>query len=156
MPRTTQDIDLVLELVPGSLRRLLQDLGDEEYYVSEAAAVDAVRRRSQFNVIDLETGWKADLIVRKERPFSVEEFGRRQQVEMLGATVWVVSAEDTVLSKLEWAQKGQSERQLRDVAGVVALKGDELDVAYVERWASKLGVTELWRQAQAMAADLGQ
>ena len=59
--------------------------------------------------------------------------------------VFVASPEDVVLSKLEWALRGGSERQLQDAAAVLAVQGDRLDVAYVELWAARLGVGALWR-----------
>jgi hypothetical protein len=76
-PRTTQEVDLVVELDGARLRSLLASLPEDELYYSPEAAHDALRRRSMFNVIDLATGWKADLIVRKGRPFSAEELRRR-------------------------------------------------------------------------------
>lgn len=154
-PRTTQDVDIVLELGPGSLRRLFAELDEEAYYVSKDAALDAVRRQGQFNVIDMRTGWKADLIVRKDRPFSEMEFGRRVRTEVLGIPVWLATAEDTVIAKLEWAQKGGSERQLRDVAGILELRAGELDRAYIERWCGSLGLDEPWRRAREMASGPG-
>ena len=66
-PRTTQDLDLVIEVDDASLRALLDSLPEEQYYVAEEAALQALRRRGQFNVIDLASGWKADLILRKDR-----------------------------------------------------------------------------------------
>jgi hypothetical protein len=146
VPRTTQDIDLVIEPTGASLKAFVVSLPPQDYYVSEEAALDALRRRSMFNVIDQATGWKADLIVRKARPFSVEEFRRRTQAHLLGVDVFVATPEDTILTKLEWAAMSASERQLRDVAGVLEVKRGELDVAYIERWAADLGVVELWRK----------
>ena len=93
-------------------------------------------------MIDLRTGWKADLIVRKRRGFSREEFQRRERVDLLGVPVWVASAEDTILSKLEWAEASASERQVRDAQGIVDVRGDALDVAYLRRWATELGLTD--------------
>lgn len=149
MPRSTQDIDIVVDVNAESLEALLKALPDEDYYVSETAAVDALRRRRQFNVIDMATGWKADLIVRKDRAFSRGELSRRQRATILDVEVWVASAEDVVLTKLEWAKRsGGSERQLRDVAGV--LRGqDELDWPYLERWAEELGLKSLLEQARS-------
>jgi hypothetical protein len=144
-PRSTQDIDIVVVLTLQNLRTLLAALPEEAYYVSETAALDALRRQGQFNVIDLETGWKVDLIVRKRRPFSLVEFDRRVERKILGVHLSVCSPEDSILSKLEWAQKmGGSERQLRDVMGVLEVRRGELDLAYIEKWAQKLGVSEIW------------
>lgn len=144
-PRTTQDLDLVIDPTFASLDALLGALPETAYYVSESAARDALRRRSMFNVIDLATGWKIDLIVRKARPFSVEEFGRRTPVKMLGVDVFVATAEDTIVAKLEWAKlSGGSERQLRDVRGILDAKGAALDIAYIEKWVDDLEVRSPW------------
>ena len=144
-PRSSQDLDLVIDPEPTSLRRFLADLPAAEYYVDADAALDALGRRSQFNVIDMATAWKADLIVRKARPFSLEEMRRRMEGDMLGARVFIASAEDTVISKLEWAKHGGgSELQLRDAAGVLQIRGDKLDAEYIERWVAELGLEELW------------
>ena len=149
IPRSTQDIDIVVQMDLSRLRSLLRALPEDQYYVSEPAAMDALRRQGQFNIIDMETGWKVDLIVCKRRPFSQMEFGRRRSEEVLGVALMVCSPEDSILSKLEWAKKsGGSERQLRDVSGVWQMRRAELDQAYIEHWAHELGVLDLWLQIQ--------
>ena len=143
-PRTTHDADIVIDPSPEALDRLVAELGNSGFYVEADVARDALRRRRQFNAIAA-TGFKLDLIVRKDRAFSREEFARRQPADLGGAPVALASAEDTILSKLEWAMKpGGSERQLADAAGIVAVQGDALDRTYIERWAETLGVSDLW------------
>lgn len=149
MPRTTHDIDIVVDPTPISLATFLQCLSEDEYYVSHEAAIDALKRRTQFNIIDLATGWKVDLMILKRRAFSSEELRRRMPARILEAEVFVATAEDTILTKLEWSQKSGSERQLRDAASIIAVKGDDLDVAYIEQWAQVLGVNPLWEQLLA-------
>jgi len=151
VPRSSQDLDLVVDPDVSSLQRFLSSLPATEYYADADAALDALRRRSQFNVIDTATAWKADLIVRKARPFSIEEMRRPVEGDLLGARVLVASAEDTVISKLEWAKLGGgSELQLRDAAGIVTLHGmSNLDVAYIERWIRELGLEDSWRRLLA-------
>ena len=146
-PRLTHDADVVIDPSPGQLDGLLRSLLAAGHYVDPARARDALRRRLQFNVVDARSAFKIDLIVRKERPFSREELARRRTVELTpGARVSLASAEDTILSKLEWAKKaGRSEKQLEDAAGVLAVT-PEIDRAYVERWAAELGVLDLWRE----------
>ena len=144
LPRTTQDLDVVIDPTPESLRAFLALLPADAYYVSHEAAEEALQRRGMFNVVDLESGWKVDLIVRKHRAFSEEEFRRRVAARLLDRDVVVASAEDTLLAKLEWAAAGESEHQVRDAQGVVAVKGEALDEAYVDRWAQVLGVTDAW------------
>jgi hypothetical protein len=150
-PRTTRDIDLVIDPSESALQDLVRNLAPERFYVSEAAAQEAWLLRSQFNLVHLETGWKIDLILRKDRAFSREEFTRRERAEIGGTTVFVASAEDTVLAKLEWARAGESERQVRDVIGVLQMRGDELDRGYIERWVDELGLADLWNRARLAA-----
>ncbi len=153
MPRTTQDVDVVID--PPNLAALeafVRSMPAADYYVDADAARDAFTRRSMFNVIDLASGWKVDLILCRNRPFSRGEFARRTRLELLGVPVFVASAEDTVVAKLEWSkQSGGSERQRRDVAGILATVGVALDRAYVERWVHDLDLADEWRAAQATA-----
>ncbi len=146
-PRLTHDADVVIDPTPEQLDALLLGLLEADQYVDAAHARDALRRRLQFNVIDPASGFKVDLIVRKNRPFSHEELGRRGTVELApGMPVALASAEDTILSKLEWAKKaGRSDKQVEDAAGVLAVN-PALDRAYVERWAAELGILDLWQE----------
>lgn len=82
--------------------------------------------------------------MRKSRPLSESEFTRRESVDYQGISLPIVSLEDIVLSKLEWANLGGSVRQIEDVRALVRIRGDELDRAYVERWADVLGVRAQW------------
>jgi len=84
-------------------------------------------RESMFNVIDLRTGWKIDLIIRKSRAFSREEFGRRQRLSLQGISFSVASAEDVILSKLEWSKLSQSQRQIEDAAGILKIQRSSLN-----------------------------
>ncbi len=130
----------------------VHSLDEDMYYVDHDAARDALRRRQMFNVIDTTTGWKLDFIVRKNRPFSRSEFERRVPRQVVGVSLFVATAEDTVIAKLEWAAAaGGSERQLRDVRGIIDVQGDRLDRAYVERWVAQLALDEMWSRAQAAA-----
>jgi hypothetical protein len=144
-PRTTNDVDLVIDPTAEQLDRFLSLLGDR-YYVSRESAREALGRRSMFNIIDLDTGWKADLIVRKDRPFSVEEFSRRQLRSLYGQSLPVASPEDVILTKLEWDRITPSERQLRDALNVAAVQWSVLDLAYLRKWAADLGVSEKLEQ----------
>lgn len=150
-PRSTQDVDLVIHTDAGGTERLVQFFPSDDYYVDLGAALDAQVFKRQFNVIDMSTGWKADLIFRKSRAFSVGEFERRVEVDMLGTTLWIATPEDVAISKLEWsALSGGSERQLRDVIGVLKSCGDSLDLEYVEHWVQELGLQERWTALKAM------
>ncbi|MGI9335185.1 MAG: hypothetical protein ACR2RL_18725 [Gammaproteobacteria bacterium] len=112
----------------------------DRYYVDSDTAHEELARRGQFNVIDLATGWKADLIVCRPREFSLEKFRRRTAAHVQGVDAHVASAEDTDLSELEWAAMGESDRQLSDAAGVISVHGGSLDMENIERWVEELGL----------------
>ena len=143
-PRATRDIDVVIDPSHEALDRLTEDLRDSGFYVDAGVARDALARRTQFNAIAPDAS-KVDFIVRRDRPFSVEEFRRRQRADLLGTPGFVATAEDVILAKLEWAKETGSDRQIDDVAGIVAI-ADELDVAYIDHWAAALGVEDGWRE----------
>jgi len=151
LPRSTQDLDLVIDPPSAAaFEALLASIPVEQYYVDADAARDALRRRSMFNLIDLTSGWKVDLILRKNRAFSRDEFARRMKMSVLGVQVFVASPEDTIVAKLEWSKlAGGSQRQRRDVAGIVATVGDGLDRGYIEGWVRELDLADEWEAAKA-------
>ncbi len=150
-PRFTQDADLVIDPTAEQLERLIQGIGDD-YYVSPDAARDAFRRRSMFNIIDFSGGWKADLIVRKDRPFDLEQFRRRRMAQWHGHTTPFASPEDVILAKLEWDRITPSERQLQDILHVMRAQWPQLDQDYLRRWAKDLGVSARLEELLRMAA----
>ena len=151
VPRSTQDIDLVIEATAAQLRTFVQSLPADEYYADLDAALEAQRKESLFNVIDLATGWKIDLIIRKSRSFSREEFGRRRVVDLQGLGLFVATAEDVILAKLEWAKLGNSDRQIEDVAAILRLQSERLDRRYLERWIAELELNQQWSVARRAA-----
>ena len=149
--RSTQDIDIVISASAAQLRALASFLPSNEYYFDLDAALEAHRRESMFNVIDLATGWKIDLIIRKSRAFSLEEFSRRQMVDLQNLPLFVASAEDVVIAKLEWSRRAQSPRQIEDVAAILKLRWESLDRRYLEKWISELGLDDEWHRAKLVA-----
>jgi hypothetical protein len=139
-PRATQDVDVVIDPSADQMAELLNAFDPSLFYVGDGRA--ALADRTMFNVIELSSGWKIDFIVRRPRAFSVEELERRLEAEIVGIRVFLASAEDTVLSKLEWSAASGSERQLSDAASVVMVQGDTLDWDHLERWARVLGVED--------------
>jgi hypothetical protein len=148
VPRSTLDVDLACELRTEHVDRFVDRLRDA-YYVDADMIRDAIRRRASFNVIHLATMLKVDVFVRRGRPFEEQSFdrvARRALDEAPDARLFdVTTAEDIILHKLEWYRIGGeiSERQWKDVLGVVAVQGDALDLAYLRRWAREIGVDDL-------------
>jgi len=140
-PRTTQDIDLVIEAESIPLRAFVDTVRRLGYYADPDDAADALIHRSMFNIIDPESGYKLDAIIRKDRDYSIEEFKRRKEVFLNGEPVFMAAPEDAILNKLEWARESQSERQFLDALGIVLIEKDSLDFGYLKRWASFLGLS---------------
>jgi len=150
-PRSTQDIDVVITATPAQLEAFIQDLKGKNYYAEVDAALEAHRSESMFNIIDQNTGWKIDLIFRKSTPFGEEEFGRRRRVKLHGVQLFVASPEDVILAKLGWAQKGASHRQLEDAASVLSVQDQALDMTYLQKWISELGLWKEWERVREIA-----
>ena len=147
--RATMDIDFVIDPTVRQLDALVLRVETSGAYISREAARDALLHRTMFNVIDPESGWKADFIIRKDRPFSAVEFARRQAVEVFGTSLHVAALEDVILSKLEWAKLGGSARQIDDVRALLRINTGRIDVGYLERWLDALGVRTQWELASA-------
>ncbi len=142
--RATMDIDLVIDPLPSQLQSFVGRMRASGVYVSPEAAQEALTQRALFNVVDVESGWKADFIVRKLRPFSATEFERRQPIDFQGILLDIATLEDVVLSKLEWAKLGDSSRQMDDVRALLRLRGEELDREYIRHWVEVLGLQAQW------------
>jgi len=150
-PRATKGADIIIAPEEEQLIAFVKSLGDD-YYVSHDAVSEALKNNSMFNVIDIQNSWKADFIIRKNRPFSREEFQRRQKANIMDLDIWVVSPEDIILSKLEWAKNSESGQQFQDALGVATVQYDRLDRDYLYKWAKELQVEssleELLKQAK--------
>ncbi len=152
-PRATKDVDMVIAPTEEQILNFANMLG-ERYYVNLDAVRYAFAHNSMFNVIDNESGWKADFIIRKDRPFSHREFERKCTAKIKKLDVWVTSSEDTILSKLEWAKNSHSEQQFRDALGVAVVQWHRLDIDYMHKWAEELRVESSLRQLLQQAKKL--
>ena len=153
--RATMDVDIVADLRLEHVEPLVRILGDAFYADAEMMRA-AVRRRRSFNLIHLETMFKVDVFVRKERPFDQAQFERRVLQTMTTdpeRTAYVASAEDTILAKLEWYRMGgqTSDRQWRDVQDVLKVQEARLDLPYLRHWAAQLGLRDLMERALSEA-----
>jgi hypothetical protein len=150
-PRSTLDIDIVIAANPEQLRKFVHSLPVDEYYADLEAGLQALHRQSMFNVIDLGQGWKIDLIIRKTRAFSQEEFKRRQDVNVQGLPLFVASPEDVIIAKLEWSKLSESKRQIEDIAAILRARRESLDQIYMKKWIQELELEKEWNDAQTAA-----
>jgi hypothetical protein len=151
--RTTLDTDIVADLNLQQVQRFA-DLLAGVFYFDIDAIRHAIRQRSSFNLIHLATMFKVDLFVAKDTPFDEQQLDRRQlwiADPDSGSTIYVATPEDTILAKLAWYRLGEeiSDRQWRDILGVLAVQEDRLDLPYMHRWAASLGVSDLLERALA-------
>jgi hypothetical protein len=140
-PRMTRDVDMVLECSTGDVDTIVS-LFSPDCYIERTAVAEAVAERGMFNIIHNEWIIKADFIIRKDDPFRVAEFARRRVVDVEGTRLSVVAPEDLILSKLVWARETGSELQRRD-AHAVLRAGIQLDRAYLDEWAIRLGLKHI-------------
>ena len=149
--RNTLDADLVADIEPNQISRFANAL-KSQFYVDPLSILDAIQHRSSFNLIHLGTMFKVDVFLPKQRAFDRMQMKRRGRKILLDEperTAWVTSAEDIILAKLEWFRMGGevSERQWRDILGVMNTQGTRLDEAYLRNWAGELGVLDLLERA---------
>jgi hypothetical protein len=152
IPRTTIDVDIIADLRLEHVRPLVKLL-EATYYVDADMIREAIRSRSEFNVIHLGTMLKVDVFIPKTRSFDQSMLHRIRQEKIDPSEddrlFYLASPEDTILTKLEWYRMGGevSERQWNDLLGVLKLQGTSLDFAYLRRWATDLNVADLLERA---------
>lgn len=149
--RTTVDADLVAEINLEHIEPLVAALNDE-FYIEPEQIRDAIRRRRSFNLIHQRSMFKVDVFIPQGRHFDQVQFSRRVErviSQNPERSVWLVSAEDVVLSKLEWFRSGGevSERQWRDVLGVIKTQAENLDLEYMREMATRIAVGDLLERA---------
>jgi len=159
-PRLTLDADVVARLRMEHADRIVALLGSD-FYADLDAIRAAIDHHRSFNLIHLETMVKIDVYVAAPSAFVESEFARRirRDVSASGAPLELdlATPEDVVLAKLEWFRRGGevSDRQWRDVLGVLKVQGNRLDVEYLQRWAPDLRVEDLLQRARDEAGQTG-
>lgn len=143
--RFTQDIDIVVSLSPENVAQLCEAFPAPEFYLSQLAAREAVDRHSQFNVIHPASGNKIDFMIAGSNAWSMAQLQRCRSVNIFGDhEVSIAAPEDVILGKLVYYREGGSDKHLRDIAGILSVSGNLVDLAYTEDFAQQLGVVDTW------------
>ena len=154
-PRSTHDIDILVLIHQSKIQLLTDFFSAPQYYLSEEAIEDAVKFKSMFNLIDTTENDKVDFWILTDEEFDQSRFSRKFYVEALGINMKVSSPEDTILAKLRWAKlSGGSEKQFTDALRVYELQYTNLDKNYLEEWAKKLEVQDLFEELKNRAKPL--
>ncbi len=150
-PRTTRDLDLVVEVKQAYITRLVAALEQAGFYCPPGAVEDIQTGRGQvLSVTHMETILNADIVLSPDNTFERSKMQRRRLESLDEAGImqfWIASPEDLILAKLLWGQTSQSEKQWRDVLGVLKVQGETLDFEYMKQWAKVLGVVDALAQA---------
>lgn len=156
-PRSTNDIDFVVDLRPSQVAPLAQALG-ADFDIDVESLKEEASRRGSWNIYHLQTLIKVDLFMLRTSPFDQSEFSRRRRmvVPPQGRSLYIKSPEDSVLRKLLWFKQGGevSSTQWRDIIQVLRVSRDLLDTPYMDSWAAQLGVTSLLSRARSEASRL--
>jgi hypothetical protein len=150
-PRSTLDVDMVVELTEAGVERFVGELRDE-FHADIDALQRAVREKSSANLIHFGTSTKVDLFIVGGSPLDESQMDRRQEVPVATdpeRRLFVYTPEDILLQKLRWYQLGEgvSDRQWRDILGIIVVQGEALDEAYVRDGAAILEVSDLLERA---------
>jgi hypothetical protein len=148
-PRFTNDIDVVVDLHPQQVDAFAAAFPPPDFYLSADAMREAVRRRHQFNIVHPASGQKVDVILLPENASARSQWQRGVRLSIgPGVEASFIAPEDVILRKMEYFREGGSEKHLRDIAGVLKVQGERLDLRYIEDWSSRLGLTDIWQTVQ--------
>ena len=151
-PRHTADVDIVVEIDSvESIQDLIRDLKKAfpKSYPDVEMAIDAFKRKSEFNVVESEFGYKADFFVSDQTEYKKSEIKRGKSKQIDGKIIRFISPEDLIISKLIWFKDSQSTRQLEDIASIVTVQ-KELDQKYLNSWIKKLDLQAEWQKLKEL------
>ena len=128
------------------MKQLLESFPHTDFYVSEPAVREAVASFGKFNIIHPESGLKVDVVIAKSSEFDRTRLRRRIRAHPGGTDfeAYFASPEDVILKKMEYYCEGGSDKHLRDIAGILKIRGPEIDRSYISAWAQRIGVSEIW------------
>jgi hypothetical protein len=143
LPRATHDLDIVIEINPADIERVVRKFS-REYVVDKGMTENAVQYRTHFSIIHIKTDLKIDLWILKETASEIEKFARRKKVSLLGVLTYIISAEDMIITKLEWFKRSKNTKHLDDAVGIIKVQSGRLNRKYIKQTVKKLGIKKYW------------
>ena len=151
--RSTNDIDIVIQLKSQDVSALCNAFPEEEYYVSDSAVREAIQYQRMFNVIETQTCYKIDFAISQDSPWGRSQLERRRSTEILpGVVGYTASPEDVIIAKMLYYKEGESEKHLRDIAAMCRVTGDTFDNDYLQTWIQRLRLNPIWDAIQKRLA----
>jgi hypothetical protein len=148
-PRFTRDIDIIADMNLAQVEAFIAYFPSNEFYCDKEMIEAEIKRRGQFNILHSASGLKIDIILTKTTPFSQKEFGRRKRSKLFpDQDTYFASPEDVIIKKMEHYKEGGSEKHLRDITGILKVSGGEINRAYIDEWAQRLDLIEVWESIQ--------
>lgn len=135
-PRMTRDIDLVVNILHDSVKKM-EALFTADYYISIDSVINAIEKEFIFNLIHTKSSIKVDCIVRKKEEYRITEFERRQKIRLADFDIYIVSKEDLIISKLIWFKESNSELQKKDIKNLL---NSGYDNNYLQNWIRRLNL----------------
>jgi hypothetical protein len=153
-PRFTNDVDVLVDLPIEKVDALCREFPAPDYYVAPHAVRQAISSRHQFNILHIPAGLKVDMILAADSEFDRLNLNSGQRLRSEGAyDALFASPENVILKKLVYYQEGGSEKHLRDISSILAIQGDKIDHAHLDKWASHLGVAEELQLVRQQAGE---
>jgi hypothetical protein len=148
-PRLTNDIDIVADVRDTNVGGVLAAFPPDEFYISGDMIREAIRHRTQFNIIHPSSGLKIDIIIPQNDAFDQNRFSRIRRLSPAESyEANFASPEDVIIKKMEYYREGASDKHLRDIAGIIRVSSREVDIPYIDKWARDLGLEEIWDAIQ--------
>ncbi|MCK4352306.1 hypothetical protein KAW65_02745 [candidate division WOR-3 bacterium] len=146
-PRTTHDIDLVLEITENDASTLVEFF-EKDFFIDNESIQIALHERSMFNIIHKEIGLKVDFWILGNDEFTCKEFGQRVKVKAIGTEMWLPKAEDVIIRKLDWYKNSDIDKHYLDALGIYRIQKENLDIKYITNWVTKKSTLKIWQKIQ--------
>jgi hypothetical protein len=157
-PRLTHDVDFIVFLSEADIDALTNSFPSADFYVPPPETISAEARREQrghFNIIHIETGFKADMYLTGRDELNAWALKLRRQVQFEDETVMLAPPEYVIVRKLEYYREGGSEKHLRDIRSMLAISGDQLDRSALSGRVQQRGLQAEWQLVSKSPGGLG-